>query len=318
MNLRSLPPVLSPVILLCVAFSAGGAETIPPSAFALADAMQTLESGRLAMEVRTQADIAKGTKSQKELDCWKTTDFTPVRDAVAEAFAGAMTTSEMDEAAAFLSTPLGKKLVQYMNVETLKARGYPTPPAPSLSEEEAEAVVKFLSAGVGSKLYSENLQSALQKEMIDSMLPMFKKCMEPKSGARHFAELEASMTPEERARAAASAADKTRPSQSDAVKLVRAMREDEYLLTALRQRMSANSGALAGAQRECVESFKPADISGALAVAVQEQLSATEVKDAIAFYESDAGRRYIEIGFTFFERPVELEDFTELMTVEQA
>jgi hypothetical protein len=42
------------------------------------------------------------------------------------------------------------------------------------------------------------------------------------------------------------------------------------------------------------------------------------VKDAIAFYESDAGRKYIEIAFTFFERPVELEDFTELMTVEQA
>jgi hypothetical protein len=319
MKLRPLLPVLSPAILFCAALAAEAAETIPPSALALADAMLVVETTRLTMEARTQADIAKGTKSQKELDCWKVTDFTPVRSVFAEAFAGVMTTAEMDEATAFLVTPLGKKFVQYMNAEAMKARGWSSPAVASLTDEEAEVAVEFVSKGAGSKLYSESLQTAaLQKQLLDSLLPMFKKCMEPKSAARHFSDLQTSMTPEERARAAASAADTARTSQSAAVKLVRAMREDEYLLTVLRQRMNTNSRALDKAQRECVESFKPTDISGAMAVSVQEQLSAAEVKDAIAFYESDTGRKYTEIAFMNIERPVEVEDFFKLMTVEQA
>lgn len=318
MNLRPLLSVLPPAILFCLAFDVEAAENIPPSAFTLADAMQVVDTTRLTMEARTQADIAKGTKSQKELDCWKATDFAPVRSVFAEAFAGAMTSAEMDEASAFLVKPLGNKLVQYMNAEAMKARGWPSPAAPVLTEEEAEVAVKFLSSGAGSKLYGENLQTpALQRRMLDSLMPMFKKCMEPKSAAQHFAGLDASMTPEERARAAASAADKTRPSQADSVKLVRTMREDEYFLALLRQRMNSNSRPLEKAQRDGVESLKPADISGAMAVAVQEQLSAAEVKDAIAFYESEAGRRYVEIMFANIEHPIELEEFMKVMTVDQ-
>ncbi len=318
MKLRSLLFVFSPTILLCLGFLAKAAEDIPAAAFALADAMQVVETTRLTFEMRTQAGIANGTKTQKELECWRATDLTPARSAFAEAFARAMTRAQMEEATAFLVTPLGKKLVEYMNAVGLKARGLPSPAEPVLSDEEVEAFVKFLSTEAGSKLSSGELQTEdMQKRMIGSLLPMFQKCMEPKSSAQHFADLDVNMTPKERERAAASAADTTRPSESDAIKLVRTMRDDEYLLASLRERVKEGGRPIPKAQRDCIDSIQPTDISAVVAVAIQEQLSAAEVKDAISFYESPAGRKYAETQMSNIERPVELTDFIKAMTVDE-
>jgi hypothetical protein len=317
MKTSSLRLLFSAVVLL-VGYSAEAAASAPDSAFALADAMQVVEGSRLAVEARTQAGIEKGRNSQKELECWKATDFTPVREVFAEAFARVLTSAEIDEARAFLVTPLGSKFVQYMNAEAMKARGWASAPGPSLTEDENEAALKFLSTSAGSKIFSADFQSAeLQKQMIDSLLPIFQKCMEPKSAERHLKELDASMTPEERARAASSAADTARPTQADAVKLVRAMREDEFFLANLRQRMNTATRPASTVQRACIEALKPTDISSDMAVAVQEQLSAAEVKDAIEYYESDAGRKFTEIAFDNLERPIELADFMKVMSVEE-
>jgi hypothetical protein len=318
MKNSSLRPLLSAAVVLLVGYSAEVAASVPDAAFALADAMQVIENSRLAVEARTQAGIEKGRNSQKELACWKATDFTPVRAVFAEAFARVLTSAEIDEARAFLATPLGSKFVQYMNAEGMKALGWASASAPSLTEDEGETALKFLSTSAGSKIYSADFQSAeLQKQMIDSLLPMFQKCMEPKSAERHLKELDASMTPEERARAASSAADTARPTQADAVKLVRAMREDEFFLAHLRQRMNTETGPVSTVQRACIEALKPTDISSDMAVAVQEQLSAAEVKDAIEYYESEAGRKFTEIAFDNLERPVELADFMKVMSVDE-
>jgi hypothetical protein len=319
MKCRSLRSLLFTASLLFVGLPAQGSEDVPPSAFALADAMQVVETFRLVTESRTRAGIEKGTNSEKELECWKVADFTPVRGVYAETFARIMTSAEMDEARAFLATPLGSKVVQYMNAEGMKARGWPSPSSPSLTEDEGAAALKFLSTSAGSKIYGDDLQSSeLQKRLIDSLLPLFQKCMEPQSLAQHFEELDASMTPEERKRATSSAADTTRPSQSDAIKLVRAMREDEFLLANVRHQMNTDTRPLSKVQRACMESLKPTDISSAMAVAVQEQLSAAEVKDAIEYYESEAGRKFTDIAFANIEQPIELADFMKVMTVDEA
>jgi hypothetical protein len=319
MKTGSRRPLFTAAILLFVGYSAEAADSVPPSAFALADAMQVVETTRLTMAARTQAGIEKGRSSQKELECWKAADFTPVRGVFAEAFARVMTSEEMEEASTFLATPLGGKLIQYMNAESMKARGWSSVSGPLLTEGEGETALKFLSTSAGKKVYGDELQSPeMQQRMLDSLLPTFEKCMQPKSTARHFEDMDASMTPEERARAASSAADKTRPSQADAVKLVRAMREDELFLAHLRQQVSADTRPGLKAQQACIVGLKPTDISGAMAVAVEEQLSAAEVKDALEFYESEAGRKFADMVVDNMEHPVDLADFMKTMTVEGA
>jgi hypothetical protein len=55
-----------------------------------------------------------------------------------------------------------------------------------------------------------------------------------------------------------------------------------------------------------------------MAVAVEEQLSAAEVKDALEFYESEAGRKFADMVVDNMEHPVDLADFMKTMTVEGA
>lgn len=320
MKVNSLRSLFLTATLLLVDYSADAAESVPPpSAFALADAMQVVETSRVVMQARTQAGITQGRNSSKELECWKSADFTPVRAIYAEAFARVLTGAEIEEATAFLASPLGSKVVQFMNAESLKARGWPSASEPMLTEDETQAAMKFLSTGVGSKLYSNELQSPeLQKRMVDSLLPMFQKCMEPRSTERRLADLDASMTPEERARSAQSAADKTRPSEAEAVKLIRAMREDEFFLANLRDGMNDDTRPVSNVQKACIEGLKPADVSGVMSVAVQDRLSAAEVKDAIEFFESAPGRKFTQLRLENVERPISLADFTKVLTVEEA
>lgn len=319
MKASSLRFLFSTAILLFVGYPTEAATNVPHSAFALADSMQVVETSRLMMEARTQAGIEKGRNSQEELVCWKAADFTPVREVWAEAFARVMTSTEMEEASAFLVTPQGAKILQHLNAESMKTLGWSSASGPSLTEDESAAALEFLSTSAGRKIFGDDLQSAeLLERMIDSLLPMLQKCREPKSAAQIFEGLDASMTPEERERAASSAADTTRPSQSDAVKLVRAMREDEFFLVHFRQGMNAETRPVSKVQRACIEGLKPKDISSAMAVAVQEQLAAAEVKDAISFYKSEAGRKFTAITFDNIERPVGLTDFMKIMTVDEA
>lgn len=318
MKSRSLRPLFYAPVLLCVAVSIEAAEDVPPSALALADALQVVETTRLTMEARIKAGIETGRNSEQELGCWKATDFTPVRSVFAEALARLLTSAEMDEARTFLAKPLGRKVMQFMNAESAKARGWQWPSAAPLTEEEAVEALEFLSTSAGKKIYSDELQSPeMQKRMVDRMLPMFQKCMEPKSTAQRFENLEASMTPEERERAAASAADKTRPSQSDAIKLVRAMREDELFVALLHQRTKRDTRPMPKARRDCIESLRPTDVTSALVPAVQEHLSASEVKDAIGFYESEVGRKYTNLIFDNLERPTELADFMKVISIDE-
>lgn len=84
------------------------------------------------------------------------------------------------------------------------------------------------------------------------------------------------------------------------------MREDEIFVAFLHQPTKADTRPMPQARRNCIESLKPADVTSAVAPAVQEHLSASEVKDAIGFYESEVGRKYTQLIFDNFERPTEL------------
>jgi hypothetical protein len=63
----------------CVVVSIDAAEDVASSALALADALQVVETSRLALEARTRAGIEAGRNSEQELECLKAADFTPVR-----------------------------------------------------------------------------------------------------------------------------------------------------------------------------------------------------------------------------------------------
>jgi len=90
-----------------------------------------------------------------------------------------------------------------------------------------------------------------------------------------------------------------KPTYDDAVRLVSAMREDELIVMALRNsvksamRENATNGKVAERQAQCVDSFEYPSITDLVAVAIATNLSASEVHDAIRFYQAKVGKKTV-------------------------
>jgi hypothetical protein len=304
---------------ICAGLSAQAGANPPSEAFALADAMQLMESSRLGLEARIQAGIAQGRKSQKELDCFKSADLGAVRVVFAEAFAGAMTIAEMEEGRNFFTTAEGRRYLQYSNAKEMADRGWSTARVSDLSEEELVAAAKFLASPTGNKIYFQVLQSAEVKDkLFERLLPVLAKCVEQKTPAQYFAELALSM-PASPSTDSASSSRGARASHSQAVELVRAMREDELAILSLRQRISQQRGPAAkGPATACVEAIQPADITDTIAVSIEEGLSDVETVEAITFYRSEVGKKFTQLSFDSMERATEPMDFIGVIRVEGA
>jgi hypothetical protein len=72
--------------------------------------------------------------------------------------------------------------------------------------------------------------------------------------------------------------------------LVRAMREDELLLTTQRRRIERENHRY---RAECLANLRPALVTATIAWAMEPAISAQEVAEATRFFESDAGRKLV-------------------------
>jgi hypothetical protein len=73
--------------------------------------------------------------------------------------------------------------------------------------------------------------------------------------------------------------------------LVRAMREDELLLTTLRRQIESEKSNY---KPECLRNLRPGLVTMTIAWAMEPSISPQEVADAIRFFESEAGRKLVD------------------------
>lgn len=85
----------------------------------------------------------------------------------------------------------------------------------------------------------------------------------------------------------------------------------------LRQRLDAQSARKPkGPATVCVERIQHADITGVMALTIEEQLSGDEAVEATTFYRSEVGRKFTQVSFDYVERPMGTMDFVAAMTVD--
>jgi hypothetical protein len=91
---------------------------------------------------------------------------------------------------------------------------------------------------------------------------------------------------------------------ADAAALVRAMRTDVMLLTASKEALSraASEGYYTKAQLQCFLKLPASAFTGGLAKILARILTPDEITEALAFYGSPLGTKFVEYSFTTMNR----------------
>ena len=93
----------------------------------------------------------------------------------------------------------------------------------------------------------------------------------------------------------------------EAVALVRAMRSDEMILQASTTAMAlaAKEGHYTDAQLKCFMTLQSSAFTADLAKIVAHALTPQEITEALAFYSSAAGVKFVEFNFATLKREME-------------
>ncbi|WP_331153240.1 DUF2059 domain-containing protein [Steroidobacter sp.] len=87
-------------------------------------------------------------------------------------------------------------------------------------------------------------------------------------------------------------------SYSETIRLVRSMREDEMIMAGLQAKFAQEIKAGNGPQHaSCVAQLKYPMLTGLIASGISPRLSDAEVAEAIQFYRSPVGRKFLERGY---------------------
>jgi hypothetical protein len=274
-------------ILACVVLAGQAAESPPAAALALTDALHLTEAGKRVLIGSVASGVKRGENSQKELDCLHAADFGPLRVAYAEALAAWLSDTELDAALKFSSSEPGRRYV-----ETWTSHDFE-----SLTDEDHAGIRDFYNSEAGRKLMPVLMDGkAFLARVLPRLTPMFDRCMEKKSAAQFFDQV-APVT-------AGASEDTSPPASKEALRrLIRAMREDEAMVLASQQRLPAHENHMSKRQAACIADIKPAQVTDAFAAGISGQLTSSEVTDALAFYESKAGRGFTQSLIDRFRLP---------------
>ncbi len=93
-----------------------------------------------------------------------------------------------------------------------------------------------------------------------------------------------------------------------ALNLVRLMREDEAVLSVVRQ-----AAAKDPVKSRCFGRLQPASLTGPLGSAIMVEMSAKEIDEAARFFQTDVGRKFTEFNLAQVRKGVEppLDAFAE-------
>jgi hypothetical protein len=293
--------------LACMALTGHAAENPPEAALALADALHLPDAAKSVLIGRMASGVKRGENSQKELDCLQTADFGPIKVAYAEALAASLNVTELDAALKFFSTEPGRRYAQTWTLHNFK----------TLTDQDHAGIGDFFNSEAGRKLVPV---LADEKGFIDRLLPrlapIMDRCMEKKSVAQFFDRV-APVT-------AGASEDTSPPASKEALRrLIRAMRDDEIMVLTFQQGLPAHANRMSKRQAACIADIKPAQITDAFAAGISGQLTASEVADALTFYESKAGQGFTQSIIDRFQLPPGREQtgtdyMLRYMTPEQA
>jgi hypothetical protein len=132
--------------------------------------------------------------------------------------------------------------------------------------------------------------------LLPRLTPIMDRCMEKKSVAQFFDRV-APVT-------VGASEDTSPPASKEALRrLIRAMRDDEVMVVAFQQGLSAYGNRISKREAACIAGIKPAQITDSFAAGISGQLTSSEVTDALAFYESKAGQGFTQSLIDRFQLP---------------
>jgi hypothetical protein len=271
----------------CIVLAVQAAENPPEAALALADALHLTEAAKSALIGRMASGVKRGENSQKELDCLQTADFGPIKVAYAEALAASLNDTEIDAALKFFSTDPGRRYAQTWRLHDFK----------TLTDQDHAGIGDFLNSEAGRKLVPVLMdEKGFMNRLLPRLAPIMDRCMERKSVAQFFDRV---------APVSAGAGEDTSPPASKEAlrRLIRAMRDDEIMVLTFQQGLPAHQSRMSKRQAACIADLKPAQITDAFAAGISGQLTASEVTDALTFYESKAGQGFTQSIIDRFQLP---------------
>jgi hypothetical protein len=271
----------------CVVLAGHAAENPPEAALALADALHLPEAAKSLLIGRTASGVTHGENSQKELDCLQTADFGPIKVAYAEALAAALSDAEIDAALKFFSSEPGRRYAQTWRLHDFK----------TLTDQDHAGIGDFFNSEAGRKLVPVLMdEKGFMDRLLPRLTPIMDRCMEKKSVAQFFDRV-APVT-------AGGSEDTSPPASKEALRrLIRARRDDEIMVLTFQQRLPAHENRMSKRQAACIAGIKPAQITDAFAAGISGQLTASEVADALTFYESKAGQGFTQSIVDRFRLP---------------
>ena len=274
-------------LLACLTLTSQASESPAEAAFALADALHLPEMAEALLIGRMVGGVKRGENSQKELDCLQAADFGFIKVSYAEMLAASLSEAEIDSALQFFSSEPGRRYAQTWRLHNFN----------TLTDQDHAGIHEFFNSEAGRKLMLVLVdEKGSMERLLPRLNPLLDRCMEKKT-VRQFFDQVAPVTQ-------GASEDTSPPASMEALRrLIRATREDEVMLLAVQQRLPANESQLSKRQVACLADLKPAQFTDVFAAGISGQLTSSEVADALAFYESQAGQAFTQASIDRLRLP---------------